>query len=138
MKIISISKSDYWNVETEEAQYTRYSKDCWTETMGESEENIYYPEDQEKAFNEFMILNSEKIKWKEIYYPIGEWIDVFERKVEIEGNFKCIINGIDAICIMNKITTPLGHGESSISSFIPKFYDYETLKEIENVEFVIK
>ena len=62
MKITEISKNIIYYITTDEEwfnYYTRHSKDCWTVTMGESEESIY---------------DNDKIKELEVLF--NKWIEI--------------------------------------------------------------
>jgi len=50
MIIEKLTKNEIYYMETDEGRFTRHSADSWTETMGESEEQVYYCEELESAF----------------------------------------------------------------------------------------
>jgi len=58
MKIVTTTTITAEIVETTEKEwptYTRYGPDSWTNTMGESEEQVYDCEELEKAYQDFKI-----------------------------------------------------------------------------------
>ena len=60
MKIVNVTKSIVFYVETDENElnrYTRHSSENWTVTMGESDEPIYDCEELEKVFQEWVSQN---------------------------------------------------------------------------------
>lgn len=77
-----------------------------------------------------------KIKWLNVYFPIGEWIDERGVTAKIDGNFKCKYQGRDLICAMSPATCGAGHGESAITANVPSFIDAETLEPVEVDGFV--
>ena len=77
-----------------------------------------------------------KIRWKNVYFPIGEWIDESGVTAKITGNFKCKYQGRDLICTMSQARCDGGHGEPSITANVPSFIDAETLGPVDVDGFV--
>lgn len=67
-----------------------------------------------------------KIKWKSVYWPLGEWQNEAGDKVEITGNFKAKYEGKDIIVNMVSQTSQAGHGDPAITASIPSFLDIDT------------
>lgn len=60
MKLKEVTKAIVFFVETDEDEqnyYTRYSADNWTVRMGESDEPLFYCEEIEKLFQEWLSKN---------------------------------------------------------------------------------
>lgn len=62
IKIQEIREFKGIRVDTVENSYSRYSEHYWTETIGESEEPVYFCEDLEKAFQEYIFENNINIQ----------------------------------------------------------------------------
>lgn len=72
-----------------------------------------------------------KIKWKSIYYPLGEWVYENGYKCDIKGNFRCKVDGVKCIVVMKSVTTPSGHGEPSMTSDQPTAIREDTLEVVD-------
>lgn len=77
-----------------------------------------------------------KIKWHDVYWPIGEWRNEKGDRVDLEGNFRCFIGDRAAICTLQNETCGGGHGEPAITAGTPKFMDAITLEAIEHDGYV--
>lgn len=73
-----------------------------------------------------------RVKWKPAWYPIGEWVDEFGKKVIIADNFRFTYNNIPHICIFVKVESGGGHGEGSCSGKVPKYFREDNLQESYN------
>jgi len=71
-----------------------------------------------------------KIKWKNIYYPVGNWVDKNGNVFKKAGNFRAKYKNNEILVVHTKIESKGGHGEGIISGFQPTFFDSETLKQI--------
>lgn len=73
-----------------------------------------------------------KIKWKNVYYPMGEWVNEQGEKVEgPKGNFRARVGDKVILVIMHAVHTPPGHGESSMTGNQPCYLDQITLEPID-------
>ncbi len=63
MKINGIIESTVHYVSTDNGEYTRHNADNWTYSMGESEEQFYFYEEIEQAF-QIYIQNQDHMKSK--------------------------------------------------------------------------
>ncbi len=77
-----------------------------------------------------------KIKWKNVYFPIGEWVDENGVKTQVDLNFRCKHEGRDLICTMIPARCGAGHGEPAMTANVPSFIDAETLAPVEVDGFV--
>ena len=69
--IKNITKEESFNVITDEeeyAQYTRYSEDCWYQSIGESIEPLYDCKELEDKFKEYYLKNMEKYQPESVKY----------------------------------------------------------------------
>ena len=73
-----------------------------------------------------------RVKWKPIWYPVGEWVDEFGKKVVITNNFRFNYNNIPHICIFVMVESGGGHGEGSAVGKVPKYFREDTLQESYN------
>ncbi|HAS1181951.1 hypothetical protein [Enterobacter cloacae] len=71
-----------------------------------------------------------KVKWRDIYWPVGEWVNEDGDIVEIAGNFRAISGEDDILVIMNNQTSRGGHGDPPITSPTPSFIHAETLESL--------
>jgi len=71
-----------------------------------------------------------KIRWKNVYHPLGKWVDEAGRKVETPAAFRCRYGDRVLICMMVPVVSPPGHGEPSVEGSIPYFIDDETLVDV--------
>ena len=74
-----------------------------------------------------------KVKWKDIWYPTGQWMDDKDVVVQLEGNFFCKheITGAMLICVMIPTKGPTGHGEAPHTAERPHFIQVEGLQNYE-------
>lgn len=72
-------------------------------------------------------LSGMRIKWQNIYYPLGEWINDSGDVVKIDGGFRADHGNINIIVMMHAATCGGGHGELSITSNIPSFINEDNL-----------
>lgn len=73
-----------------------------------------------------------KVKWKIIYYPIGELVDCEtgakrELSAEIRRNH-CSIGGRKIIFVFTIASCPAGHGEPAMSAEVPAYFYDDTLE----------
>lgn len=64
MKVNSIEPISGHRVSTDEkgwSEYTRYSANCWTVAMGESDESVYDCTKLEQAYQEYLKINNTKL-----------------------------------------------------------------------------
>lgn len=73
-----------------------------------------------------------RVKWKSVYYPIGEWVDEFGKKVVITDNFRFTYNNTPHICIFVEVESGGGHGESSVAGKVPKYFREDNLQQSYN------
>lgn len=71
-----------------------------------------------------------KIKWKSIYYPLGEWNDEECNEVKIEANnFKAVLKNRDIIVLMVEEEGGGGHGDPRFKGKAPKYIYADTLED---------
>lgn len=69
-----------------------------------------------------------KVKWRSVYWPVGEWVDENGEVVDITRGFKAINNSAEILVVMSNKTSPSGHGEPSITAPVPLYIHAETLE----------
>lgn len=74
-----------------------------------------------------------KVKWKSIYYPIGELVDCETgKKCELSAEIRrdyCSIDGRKVIFAFINQASQSGHGEPSISANTPAYFYADTLEQ---------
>ncbi|MCW2477756.1 hypothetical protein [Candidatus Symbiopectobacterium sp. NZEC135] len=71
-----------------------------------------------------------KVKWRSVYWPLGEWVNDSGDVVDITTNFKGHIAGKSILVIMNNSMSSPGHGEPSITAATPSYIDGESLDSL--------
>lgn len=69
-----------------------------------------------------------KIRWVNVYYPLGEWKNELGEVVAVPDGFRATFNDKNLIVIMRNSTSPGGHGEPSITAKRPEFIDEDNLE----------
>lgn len=71
-----------------------------------------------------------KVKWKNVYYPFGEWLNEAGEEVDISKGFRAGFGGVNLIVMMTPATSSPGHGEPSMTANRPSFIDEDALEFI--------
>ncbi|HFT8655595.1 TPA: hypothetical protein ACGSTA_001154 [Enterobacter cloacae] len=69
-----------------------------------------------------------KIRWVNVYYPLGEWKNESGEVVAVPDGFRATLNDKNLIVIMRNSTSSGGHGEPSIMAKRPEFIDEDNLE----------
>ncbi|OAT32004.1 hypothetical protein M975_1896 [Buttiauxella brennerae ATCC 51605] len=69
-----------------------------------------------------------KVKWKDVYFPFGDWINDAGDVVDITNGFRAEFGGIRLIVMMTPNTSAPGHGEPSMTANRPSFIDEDALE----------
>lgn len=72
-----------------------------------------------------------KIRWRNVYYPLGEWLDENGEQVEVTTGFRALFDSIKIIVMMGNASSAPGHGEPSITAMRPSFINEENLERID-------
>ncbi|MCU2432377.1 hypothetical protein [Enterobacter kobei] len=71
-----------------------------------------------------------KVKWRSVYWPIGEWVNEEGDVVEITKNFRAKSDDGEILVVMNNETSGGGHGDPAITSPTPSFIHADTLDSL--------
>lgn len=69
-----------------------------------------------------------KIRWVNVYYPFGEWLDEAGQEVTVPDGFRATLGDTNLIVMMSEAVTSGGHGEPSMTAKRPEFIDEDNLK----------
>lgn len=68
-----------------------------------------------------------KIRWVNVYYPFGEWLDEAGQEVTVPDGFRATLGDTNLIVMMSEASSPGGHGEPSMKAKRPQFIDEDNL-----------
>lgn len=79
-----------------------------------------------------------RVKWRSIYFPIGEWVNDAGDVVDIVSSFRAKYGDKDILVVMQESMSPAGHGEPSMTAITPTFIDEKILDSLPATNDYIK